>query len=372
MKIQHNAHSRLSFTDSLNKQSEKNFKAQSVNEVADQVSFSEALRLAKPESHTVTRPDRVNPASDALLLNIVDRIPGSLARMTWTGVKRWVIHGAKTPETLQSAFQTGKQRPILVDELMTSLMAAMNESPEFQPHVGEEHRWSPESKGHRGWGYFRRVVGSLKGERSVPFPTFGRSKLICSLGAGATAVVMPTGQEESLKNWVLEQKKGSVDLHTLFGKSYKLNKGDLYGTLLTAENVLSEGLYSPDRQERGVTTRLRYLRNDSAPKGDNFGTWYHLFGSALYSLVRPEWKAELSMKIESAGSLILEGRDRQEHHINMLGVEMGAALKEIARRGTDQNATVRPYLNRVEFGWGPKSISVFATPPGQKAHRKPH
>lgn len=359
MKISHYAHSSLTFTDSLNKQANKNFKAQSVNQVVDQVSFSEALLRATPEDCAVTTPDRVNPASDALLLNITDKLPASLAHMTWNGIKRWVTHGAQTPENLKAPLKPGHEKPVLVKELVDTLQAVMNQHPEYKPHIGQEHRWSPQSKSFRGWGYFKRLAGAIKGERPLPFPTMGRSKLICSLGLGATSVVMPTGKEEALESWVLGQEKGSVALHTLFGEAYKLNQGDLYATLLTAENVLSKGLYAPDRQDREVTSRLSYLRNDSQPNGDNFGAWYHLFGSALYSLMRPEWKAELAVKIESGGSLVLEGRDPQEDHINNIGVEIGKALKGVCRDGCDSNARLRPYLNRSEFGWGPENISVF-------------
>ncbi|WP_281684627.1 hypothetical protein, partial [Thalassobaculum salexigens] len=227
-----------------------------------------------------------------------------------------VYSGAVAPEVLAASFEPGREAPLDNDALTETLQAVMEEFPQYEPHIGKEHVWSRQSRSHRGLGYFRRVLSAVKGERPFPFPTMGSSKMLCALGLGATAAVMPTGQEEKLKKWVLSQKKGSIQLHDLFRETYKLNKGDLYGTLLTAENVLSEGLYSPGREEREVTSRLSYLRNDSAPKGDNFGSWYHLFGSALFSLMRPEWKAKTAMKIESAGSYILEGKDPQEHHIN--------------------------------------------------------
>ena len=292
---------RLSFTACLNRQAQPDFVGRAVEEVVDQVSFGEALKLARPETDTVTNPARINPAADALLLNITDKLPTDLARMTWRGVKRWIHHGSKTPEELKTPFLKGNQVPIKVDALMNTLEATMREFPDIKPHLGPEHVWSKEALSFQGLGFWKRVGSALMGERPLPFPTFARSKLICALGLGATSVVMPTGKESHLKSWMLAQEPGSVEFHELFREAYKQNEGDLYGTLLCAENVLSEGLYQPDRGEREITSRLSYLRNDSAPEGDNFGAWYHLLGSALYSLQRPEWKANLSMKIRGLG-----------------------------------------------------------------------
>lgn len=358
----HHSHKqRLNFTETLAKQADLKDGFRPVEDVVEGLSFGEILKTARPEEFRVTSTDRVNVGSDALLLNMGDKLPSALLNMTWKAVGRWVTHGSKAPEMLKEPFQAGREVPLKFEELTESLESVINEFPEFEPHLGEEHVWSPKSKSHRGWGYWRRVVSALKGERQLPPPTYGASKLLSALGLGATAAVLPTGKEEPLKEWVLSQEDGSVEVHGLFKKSYQLNEGDLYSTLLTAENILSEGLYTPDRQDRPVTRKLSYLRNDSAPHGDNFGGWYHLFGSALFSLMRPEWKARVSMKIESAGSLILEGRDPQEDHINELGVDLGQALKKIATTGTDREARVRDYVHRTEFGWKQEGMNTWSS-----------
>jgi len=326
-----------------------------VEEAVDSLSFSQALRTALPEEERVTRPDRINPASDALLYNLIDKLPVALAQMTWQAVKRWVVRGDATPKPLTDRqgedFRIGKQAPLRMPELLETLQAVMGQCSEIKPHIGQEHTWSQDARGYSGPGFWKRVGGFLRGERPFPFPTFGRSKLICALGLGATSLVMPTGQEKPLREWMLAQKPGSIQVDQLFEKSYQLHKGDLYATLLGAENVLSEGLYDPQRQDRELISRLSYLRSDSAPLGDNFGGWYHLFGSALYSLMRPEWKAQVCMKVEDMGSLILEGRDPQEDHINRLGLELGQALKKVAQQGLDPRARRQPYLNLDEFKW---------------------
>ncbi len=347
---------RLSFSESLNQQAKREFYAGSVEKKVEGLTFREALALARPESVRATTGDRINPASDALLINLVDKMPIDLGRMTLGALKRWITSGDGAPEahsTKSSDYVIGKQEPVKLGPLMNTLQAVMAEFPEFEPHIGEEHVWSPEAKLSQGASFPARLGMALKGERPFPVPIFG-SKLISALGLGATSIVLPTGKEGELKNVILERDLGSVELHDLFREAYRLNEGDLYGTLLTAENVLSEGVYDPDRKDREVTRRLSYLRSDSEPHGDNFGAWYHLFGSALYSLMRPEWKANLAMKIEGAGSFILEGSDPQEDHLNKLGVELGKALKQVANSGLNPLAKAEPYLNLTEFSWDRK------------------
>lgn len=348
---------KLSFTACLNRQAEAGFTAQPVEEAVDGVVFSKALKLAHPETDRVTRTDRLNPASDALLLNLIDKLPKGLASMTWQAIKRWVHKGDATPEPLKDKqgadFKVGKQAPLHMQALMDTLQSEMVD---FKPFIGAEHIWSKDAKGYQGLGFWNRVGSFLKGERPFPFPTFGRSKLICALGLGATSLVMPTGKEGPLRDWMLSQKNGSIELHQLFGQAYRLNQGDLYSTLLCAENVLSEGLYDPNRQDREVISKLSYLRSDSAPLGDNFGGWYHLFGAALYSLMRPEWKSNICLKVEDMGSFILEGKDPQEDQINQLGKQLGVELKKVAREGIQPGSQPRPYLNLSEFNW-PRSTS---------------
>jgi hypothetical protein len=356
---------RLSFSRSLNAQASDGFAYSSVEEKVKGLTFKDALKVARPETDRVTTSDRVNPASDALLLNLIDKLPVDLAKMTWGAVTRFFTQGSSTPPALRQSvanYEIGKEEPIEHEALLDTLSSVMKEFPEFRPHLGPEHVWSKDGKSYQGLGYYRRVGQAIAGQRPFPFPTFSRSKLICALGLGATNLVMPTGTEPALKAWILQQPPGSVEFHQLFREAYRLNEGDLYGTLLSAENVLCEGLYDPDRQKREVTSRLSYLRSDSSPQGDNFGSWYHLFGSALYSLMRPEWKARTAMAVEGAGSLILEGSDPQEDHINRLGVRLGAGLRDLVQNGLPESPPARPYLNTREFGWDRRSVATWSVP----------
>ena len=101
---------KLSFTACLNRQAQPDFQPQSVEQAVDGMVFSKALRSARPETDRSLSPDRLNPASDALLLNLIDKLPKSLASMTWSAIKRWVHKGDATPEPLkdkQGAAQDG-------------------------------------------------------------------------------------------------------------------------------------------------------------------------------------------------------------------------------------------------------------------------
>ena len=356
---------KLPFRKCVTAQFDPGFQPQSVEDAVEGLSFRQALKAARPESHRVTSAAKNNPAGDALLLNLIDKVPADLVGMTWTAVKRWVTHGDGAPSHLRendAGYKIGRDVPIEIEPLMQSLNAVMAEFPEFKPHIGEEHRWSKPSKDYQGFGYWNRVGLALLGDRPFPMPTVKGSKLLWSLGIGVSNIVLPTGHEAGLKDWMLEQKPGSIELHDLFREAYRLNKGDLYGTLLCAENVLAEGLYDPKRGEREVPQRLSYLRSDSGPQGDNFASWYHLIGSAVFSLMNTPQLARLAMKIENVGSVILEGKDHQEDHINMLGVDLGVGLRNAAQNGLDPSAKVVPYVNTREFGWDRTSAATWTVP----------
>jgi hypothetical protein len=358
---------KLSFSACLNQHASRDFVANSVEEKASGLSFKEALALARPETDRATSPARINPASDALLINLVDRMPMDLLRMTGSAIKRWVNFGDAAPESVQpklANYEIGKEVPLDIDPLLETLQSVMKEFPQYEPHLGPEHVWSEESQAGFGLSFPTRAVMAVRGQRPFPTPIFG-SKLVSALGLGATSVTLPTGKEAALQTWMGTQGDRSVEFHDLFREAYRLHEGDLYGTILCAENVLSEGLYTPDRQERDVTRKLSYLRSDSAPGGDNFGAWYHLMGAALYTMVRPEWKANLILKIENAGSYILEGVDIQEDHINKLGMQLGKGLKRVAEQGLRSNPVGQPYVNTREFGWDRRAVTSWTN------HRTP-
>lgn len=145
----------------------------------------------------------------------------------------------------------------------------------------------------------------------------------------------------------------SVKIDDVLKESYVLNRGDIYLTLLTAENVLGRDFFDADRANRPLQKKLQYIRNDSKPEGDNFGAWYHFAGLALYSLVRPEWMAKSVAAVETFGSLFTEKSDKQENHINRLGAEFGSKLKKMIKEETWKNplppTADLEYMNLKEF-----------------------
>lgn len=360
---------RLRFRKCVTAQFEDTFRPQSVEQNLRGMSFRQALEQAIPERDRVTSTQRVNPAGDALLLNLLDKVPHDLISMTWSGVKRWVTHGDGAPEHLRendAGYQIGREVPLEMTALLETLNSVMAEFPDLKPHISQEHTWSREAK---SWvnpgGFWKRMGMAVLGQRPFPMPLAHSSKLFWALGIGVTNIVLPTGHETSLKEWMGKQPDASIELHSLFREAYRLNQGDLYGTLLSAENVLAEGLYDENRGDRPLPRKLSYLRSDSTPQGDNFAAWYHLMGSALYSLMRSKPRANAMMKLESAGSYILEGKDAQEDHINRLGVHLGAGLRKLAENGVNPNSIPRPYVNTKEFGWDRKSAACWTVSPCQ-------
>ena len=124
------------------------------------------------------------------------------------------------------------------------------------PIIGQEHSWA---------------------ERS-----FVLSKIILALATATSARFMYVGQEVSLIEWIKENEYNSVTMEDLFRKSYQLNNGNVYLTLLTIENVLSDATFEKDREFTIVNQKLTDLYFHSPNK---FGDWYHLFGTMLAGYV---------------------------------------------------------------------------------------
>jgi len=132
-----------------------------------------------------------------------------------------------------------------------------------------------------------------------------------------------------------------------------LNKGDIYLTLLTAENTLAKNPYKKDRDEDPLQKKLSYIRNDSEPLGDKYGGWYHFFGAALYGLLRSGFTSKSVVLTEAFGSLFLEGPDRQETLINVAGADFGNKLKKMLKNEQWKNVLAgtddRNYMDLSEF-----------------------
>ena len=212
------------------------------------------------------------------------------------------------------------------------------------------------AKKYNRLGFFRRLGRFITGKQGPPAPLLFRSKLFLSLACGWTRTYLPTGKEDQLENRLMKYDDKSVRLEDVFRESYLLNDGNLYKTMLTAENVLAKNVYSKDRDSQPLQKKLQYIRNDSEPEGDNFGGWYHFMGASLYGLMRPAPAAKAVMLTEALGSVFLEGPDRQETHINVAGSDFGSGLRRMMKEETwktplPQGADTK-YMNLNEFKQG--------------------
>jgi|LSQX01.3.fsa_nt_gb hypothetical protein len=274
-----------------------------------------------------TSPAWVDPEGDAHLIRLLDRIPERLIGALFSHLLR----GEKWDQrdgSVRPPHRVGREAPVDVQALGRDFQDLVRETG-IRPTLGPEHKWSPEAKKYRRLGFWRRVGNWMRGGQDFPTPDVPASKLFLLLATGQTARFALTGKESALETALMRRPDRSVTPSDLLRESYVLNQGDLYATLLTAENVLARDPYDPRRDEQPLQRKLEYLRNDTPEVGDNFAAWYHFFGTALYALKRPAWLAQVVARTETAGSILLEGPDRQEAFINRQGAEFGSLLRRM-------------------------------------------
>ncbi len=281
------------------------------------------------DGYQQSQPLWSDPLGDAHLIRLSDKVPKGALKAMWNHVvkgENWdQRHEVRAPHKI------GKDPLLHAAQLLERFKAVIEAEPELTPHIGPEHKWSTEAQDYQRFGFWKRAAQWLKGLPDFPMPTFGASKLLVALAFGCTARFTTTGREAQLQQRLLEYPDRSVAVEDMFRESYRLNQGDLYKTLLTAENVLAHDPFDPRRAEQPLQKKLEYIRNDQPQVGDNFGAWYHLFGVAVYGLMRPDWMAQAAQKIESVASYFTEGPDRQEDLINQLGADLGSGLRKLAR-----------------------------------------
>jgi hypothetical protein len=299
--------------------------------------FKQWLKVFEAEHYQQPGLQRVDPKGDAILIRRLDQIPMKLlSTLIKGGYPQAEIQKEKEIQAVETAqkvdpkalgLKIGRTKPIDVDRLINAIRQVIQETPDIRPFIGPEHEWSPEAKRYMAYGFWHRMGRHVFGkQREFPAPLLLRSKLFLMLACGWTSRYAATGQEQELMSRLMQYPPRSVQIHDLFRESYRLNGGDLYLTLLTAENVLAGDPYRVDRENDPIQTRLAYIRHDSLPIGDNYGAWYHLHGIGLYGMVRAPFVARAVAEIESFGSLFLEGADKQEDYINRLGAIWGRKL----------------------------------------------
>ncbi|MEQ8223038.1 MAG: hypothetical protein ABRQ37_12100 [Candidatus Eremiobacterota bacterium] len=290
----------------------------------------------------------VDPKGDACLIGELDQVPRKLIKALYEFI-------CKEKDSVEKEdFTIGHKKSIKPDALTNKIIETIQEHPEIEPTMGEEHKWSPEAQKYLYYGFWDRLKDFVKGDyKEFPAPLLLRSKFFLLLACGYTNRYMVTGKEGELEKKLMSYRDGSVQIHDVFRESYLLNKGDIYLTLLTAENMLAKNPYQKDRDKDPLQKKLSYIRNDSKPVGDKYGGWYHFFGAALYGLLRSDFTSKSVVLTEAFGSFFLEGPDRQETLINVAGADFGSKLKKMLEKeqwrnplaGTDD----KNYMDLSEF-----------------------
>jgi hypothetical protein len=232
-----------------------------------------------------------------------------------------------TPEErkkILELFEAGKinfesnKSPINPTRLAQSFISVIEEEEKNGINLerGGKHRWSEEFKEHRG------IFTSAR------LKSFG-SKILMSLAGGKGNDVLITGQEETLRSFMETLPDQSLTPEELFRKSYQLNKGNLYSTLLTIENVLSSQWRNPKRDQLTTTGKLKPFSKVYGTQGDVFGHWYHMFGMVFFGSVEGKTRAMIAAKSEGLGSQILSHfqGETQENLVNDKAGVVGAYLR---------------------------------------------
>ena len=286
----------------------------------------------------------VDPKGDAFLIRKVDTVPMKiLSSIVKSNYPQAEIEKEKEIAELEQSiengtvpYQIGKTVPIDVDRLINKCRHIMRHYyPQITPTMGEEHDWSPDAKKYLFYGFWQRLGRHIFGkQKEFPCPIFLRSKLFLCLACGWTSRYLVTGQEKALTERIMKYPDRRVQIHHMFAESYKLNKGNVYLTFLTCENVLAGDPYREDRENDPLQKKLAYIRHDSKDIGDNYGAWYHFFGISLYGLLRAGAVSRSVAEIESIGSFFMEGADKQEDYINRYGAIFGKKFKKMMKKET--------------------------------------
>jgi hypothetical protein len=184
----------------------------------------------------------------------------------------------------------------------------------IKPTTGVCHRWSSEYRDN---------------PKTSTFPYMFFSKLFWTLAYGESSVYLVTEKEEQLAQWVINQKIRSVSLELVFRKSYQLNSGDVYLSILTATNVFSRFWYINDRESLSIATRLKLITAKQNGEEDNFGAWHHFWGMVLFGYCHGKTSSKFVGWIESIGShMVTEHDEAAEDYINRHAGQVGVNLRE--------------------------------------------
>ena len=228
----------------------------------------------------------------------------------------------------------GNKRPFIMKNTKHMLLQVITNiylQKNIKPKYGKPHSWSD------------TFLQAYQGQYII---SKRLSKLLSCLARGVCSRYMVTGKENDLYQYIVSQDYASITIDRMLSKSYEMNDGDMYLTLLTIENVLSRYWDVEGREDLALTKRLKPFTNYHYDT-DVFGQWYHLFGVMLYGYVEGSFKSQSVGALEGLGSLILcrFEPERQENAINIQGAKLGSYLKKIIKNGLYRSfSTSEEYL----------------------------
>jgi hypothetical protein len=199
------------------------------------------------------------------------------------------------------------------DDVFTAVMLQQQKNG-LVPTVGVCHRWSSLYRNH---------------PQAFPVPYMFFSKLFWALAYGDSSVYFVTQKEDKLAQWIVSRGTRSVSLQDVFRKSYQLNAGDVYLSILTATNVFSRFWYLDDRESLSLATRLKLITAQQNGEGDNYGAWHHFWGMVLFGYCHGKTSSRVVGWIESKGSnRVSGGNEADEDYINRYAGQVGVELRK--------------------------------------------
>lgn len=159
------------------------------------------------------------------------------------------------------------------------------------------------------------------------------SKLLMCLATATSSRFMYVGKEVDLIKWILSQPDNSVTIERIFNESYSLNEGNVYLTILTIENVLSDSTFEAEREKTAVNQKLADLYAGSPNK---FGDWYHLFGTMLAGYANEP--AETIADLYGVYRKISRGENAEKATMSAdkIGAKMGTKLRQFVFKNDEE------------------------------------
>jgi hypothetical protein len=201
------------------------------------------------------------------------------------------------------------------------------------PTLGTPQDWSPE------------IRAADPDNVELKFP-----KLLNCLALGVCEKFMATGHEQELRALILQGPNDAVTFSQVFRWSYELNRGDVYLTLMTIENLLSANWKAPDREHIPFIEKLEDLQSSWNHGGTRFGTWYHFVGTLLFGFVSDKNASKSVGFVESIGAKILHltADKSQEYWANQKGGTIGEDLHQMIVTGSYNSRVSNPLALRTE------------------------